>query len=170
MTTSNNRFAWLTPVSGQDNNQGPWVLVHNDTQRFAYDGSTAYRRISISGLLQFASGVLDIPKGLDQSRKQLVWKSACNRYRVEWHRHDGDGSRLFKQRPEDHFARIEIWIDKVLQAAFEEPVWPQLHESGSVTTNRLMIPTDLLTTLEASSLKNQKPSATIERMTKAQAA
>lgn len=153
-----NRFAWLTPLSPEVTANGPWVLAENETYRYFEADETHCRKIPIDSLLLLAASVLTIPSSSSTETRD-TWKSACGRYRVEWKKQQSDSSRLFVQQAEDYYARIELFIDDALLAAFHEPVWPHLQRAPLISVDRLIVPSACLDALEASASNTQRTCA-----------
>ncbi|MFK7889402.1 MAG: hypothetical protein AB8B63_01200 [Granulosicoccus sp.] len=147
--TPNSRFAWLTPLDGHDNSSGPWLLTDDDTFRISQGMTDKITKVSVKGLLDLMMQVLDIETPTAQLKMQDEWKSICGRYNIRWHKQVSDTSRLFIQQRSDYFARIELYIDEHLIAAYQEPVWPHLQRSLPTPTERLPIPADCLQALQS---------------------
>jgi hypothetical protein len=148
------RLAWLTPLSGQHTTPGGWLITHHLTQMTTIT-SEEHRRITASSLLQLMSGVLQIPRQSSDTSVPLYWASDCRRYTATWQRGDNLTRRLFVQRAGDYFARIELIVDGVLVAAFQEPVWPHLQKPAENAVDRLLLPADCLAALEIASMHSQ---------------
>lgn len=147
-TSSSNRLAWLTPLSDTLNSNGPWLLVEDHTRVQARSQTaSSHRRVTHSYLLQRLSEVLDIP-GSCQSNPCCSWQSACGRYLVQWHRSESNDMRLFEQRADDYFSRLELRVDGQPLVIFQEPVWPHLQIGGTPGTGSLSMPLTCLDALE----------------------
>jgi len=153
-----NRFAWLTPLSTQGATKGPWIITDNQTCRFFETDNARCRKISAASLLALAAGVLDTASSGSDNEMRDTWTSDCGKYRVDWIKQASNSVRLFVQQKEDYYARIELYIDNALMAAFHEPVWPHLQQSTPASTDRLVVPGDYLDALEANAIHiKQKP-------------
>ncbi|MGQ7846537.1 hypothetical protein ACUNV4_18795 [Granulosicoccus sp. 3-233] len=146
------RFAWLTPLSGHLNNNGPWLLVDEKTSTAGRQHGGQSRKVTHSCLLQMMSDVLDVGSSNQDKSLQASWTSACGRFSVNRDRGASDDSRLFVQRPEDYFLRIELRLDGDLLVAFQEPVWPHLQSGPGGMSNHLSIPIECLDALESGAL------------------
>lgn len=149
---TNSRFAWLTPLSNHLNSNGPWLLVENNSGSMNTTQSAKCRKVTHSCLLQLISDVLNIPTDSDSTVARARWDSECGRFSAIWSRSDSNASRLFVQRPEDYFSRMELQVWGQVVVAFQEPVWPHLQERKPLADNHLQIPIDCLDTLEAGAL------------------
>lgn len=145
----NSRFAWLTPLDGQNNSNGPWLLADNDTFRVEQDPKTAGSKISVKALLDLMMGVLDVESPDTQMKMKDHWQSDCQRYTIRWHKQSSDTSRLFIQQRSDYFARIELFVNDLLLVAYQEPVWPHLQRSLPTPVERLTIPCECINALQA---------------------
>ncbi len=142
------RFAWLTPLDGQNNSNGPWLLADNDSFQVEHDSSDSISKVSVKGLLDLIMGVLDVDSPETQMKTDDQWQSKCNRFSVRWHRQDSDTSRLFIQQKSDYFARVELYIDGNLLAAYQEPVWPHLQRTLPTQVEKLSVPCDCISALQ----------------------
>ena len=149
---TNSRFAWLTPLAGHMNNNGPWLIVEENTSAIGLQLNEQCRKITRRGLLQMVSDVLYSNSESGSKMTQSHWGSSCGRFSVRLERADSNESRLFVQRAEDYFSRIELWLDGQLLAAFQEPVWPHLQTGNTSMSNHLSIPVECLDALEAGAL------------------
>lgn len=145
----NSRFAWLTPLAGQNNSNGPWLLTDNDTFRVEQDESITKSKITVKALLDILMGVLDVDSPETQLKTEDQWQSDCKRYLIRWHKQTSDTSRLFIQQRSDYFARVELYIDDNLLVAYQEPVWPHLQRSLPTKLERLTVPSDCIRSLQA---------------------
>lgn len=147
--TPNSRFAWLTPLDGQNNTNGPWLLADDDTFRIEQDPDMLTVKVSIKAFLDLIMGVLDVDAPDTCMKTEERWLSGCQRYEIRWHKQASDTSRLFIQHRSDYFARVELFIDDNLLVAYQEPVWPHLQRTLPTQIERLSIPTDCLHALQA---------------------
>lgn len=149
----NHRFAWLKPVEKRNHDNGPWVLVENQTQRYLPENYPDSVRVTINGMLDRMASVMteSILGGLPG--QEQCWVSDCNRFEIKWHRQKNDNSRLFVQQPSDYFARIELLIDGLTVLAYQEPVWPHLQHIRGAVVDRLYIPGDCIDILDTYSLE-----------------
>lgn len=152
---TNSRFAWLTPLAGHMNNNGPWLIVEENTSAIAQRPTEQCRKVTLRGLLQMISDVLYSTSESGSKTARSHWGSSCGRFSVRLERADSDDSRLFVQRAEDYFSRIELWLDGQLLVAFQEPVWPHLQTGNTSMSNHLSIPADCLDALEAGALASK---------------
>lgn len=142
------RFAWLTPLAGKNNANGPWLLTDNDTLRLEQEPSISTIKVSIKAYLDLLMGVLDVDSPLTSTKKEDLWQSDCQRYAIRWHKQAGDTSRLFIQHRSDYFARVELFMDDNLLVAYQEPVWPHLQRSLPTQIEHLPMPMDCLQALQ----------------------
>lgn len=144
----NTKFAWLTPLHDSKKSHGPWILSDNETQTYSALPIDARSKISVDGLLTLLSSILDtspLPTELESSR---TITSACGLYGITSYKQGSDSSRLFVQRKEDFYTRIELYIEGKLIVSFQEPIWPFLQDQVAPYGNRLEIPNDCLNWLE----------------------
>lgn len=156
-TSSNNRFAWLTPLPGRSNSNGPWIIAAEHTAERNTSSQPLARKVTSSALLQLVSDVLDVPTEAESKVTSSRWQSPCGRFRVNWHRSESDNTRLFVQRAHDYFAQLELLIDGQQLIVFREPVWPHLQADLAMISDGLSIPCDCLDALEAGALARQEP-------------
>lgn len=145
----NSRFAWLTPLDGHNNSNGPWLLADNDTFRVEQDPTITTSKVNVKALLDLMMGVLDVDSPDTQLKTKDQWQSDCQRFSIRWHKQSSDTSRLFIQQRSDYFARIELFVDDCLLVAYQEPVWPHLQRSLPTPIERLTIPYECIKALQA---------------------
>ena len=145
---SNNRFAWLTPLQENKASQGPWILTENKAHLYANTLDDSSRKITVDGILILIANALDFDSIRDCGIAGCEWQSDCGKYKIMWNKQKSDSTRLFVQKREDHYSRIELHIDGELVLAFQEPVWPHLQHNSPSKTSRLDIPTGCLRSLQ----------------------
>lgn len=168
---SDNRFAWLTPLPGHANQTGPWLIVENNTIRPEHDSTERCRKVSCDYLLQMMIDVLDSTSQTGDEPTHTRWTSSSGHFSVLRKQGASDDSRLFVQRSDDYFSRVELYVNGELLVAFQEPVWPHLQPASPAASNRLSISADCLEALQGGALANQSASeSTSARKTIASAA
>lgn len=152
----NHRFAWLKPVGLHNYDNGPWVLVENQTQRYQPEQCPGSVKVTINGMLDRIASAL--PQGImgGAPGEEQSWSSDCERFQIRWHRQKNDNSRLFVQQRSDYFARIELLIDGLIVLAYQEPVWPHLQQSSNTIVDRFFVPADCIDILDAYANANLK--------------
>lgn len=151
------RFAWLTPLNPRSSTMGPWVLANNQTDKLVEADEPHSRKISMDSLLILAANVLKLSESSNNTNlTENQWDSICGRFSVTWQRMTGDSSRLFVQQANDYFARIELRMDDMLLAAFNEPVWPHLQRNHALNADKLFIPGDYLDALESNGMEGSR--------------
>lgn len=153
-TSTSSRFAWLTPLTDALSSNGPWLLaVDNASATYGAPDASGHRKVTHSFLLQRLTEVLDMSGSGEQKANSFAWQSACARFSVRWSRSESNDVRLFEQRADDYFSRLELYRDGELLVAFQEPVWPHLQATSTPGQgNSLSIPLDCLDALELGAL------------------
>ena len=125
------------------------MLCENDNQNFA-NCCAEHTRISENALLQMLATAFDKRErqGQNTPGDEHCIRSQCNRFEARLIRQDINQTRLFVQQKEDYFARLELYVDKQLVAAYQEPVWPHLQKPHSSSGEWLSVPQGCVTLLE----------------------
>ncbi len=163
----NNRFAWLTPVQSTATSKGPWILTENQTHHFASTTDEQSRKITVDGLLTLLASVLNLDSAQSRYSKCNSWQSECQKYRLILNKCKGDNSRLFVQRKDDYYSRIELYNEEKLIIAFQEPVWPHLQHSSLSDIGWLDIPTHCLLSLENNTRRSNQVYSDVNNATAA---
>jgi len=137
------RFAWLTPMPGQQSSIGPWILCENRSQHLPNTEPECVN-ITVDALLHLLASALDA----SNTRTENTVESTCGRFKAAHYRSENDSSRLFVQQRTDYFQRLELFVDGHLVVAFHEPVWPHLQRANLVDGNSLNLPQACVTMLE----------------------
>ncbi|MFK8083930.1 MAG: hypothetical protein AB8B97_26920 [Granulosicoccus sp.] len=136
-------------MQGQRTSTGPWVLSENRTQHLE-NGETSCVSITVNALLHllgasFHTEGLSLHSNLSEHNEH---QSACERFEVRRHQMDNCTSQLFVQQRTDYFQRLELYVDKQLVAAYQEPVWPHLQHQHAAASKRLTVPVACVEFLE----------------------
>ena len=121
----------------------------DDTQNFTHCYAE-HTRISENALLQMLATAFDKRErqGQNTPGNEHSILSQCKRFEARFIRKDTNHTRLFVQQKEDYFARLELYVDKQLVAAYQEPVWPHLQKPHPSSGEWLSIPQGCVTLLE----------------------
>mgnify|MGYP000698391481 CR=1 FL=1 len=160
---SDSRFAWLTPLPGHTNQTGPWLIVEDYTSQLGQKITDPARKVSCDCLLQMMGDVLEVASETGDQSTHTRWTSSCGSFSVLCMKGTGDDSRLFVQRPEDYFSRMELYVNGKLLAAFQEPVWPHLQQSSPSASKHLSISADCLDALQNGALANRSAIDSLSR-------
>ena len=125
------------------------MLCENDNQNFAHC-CAEHTRISDNALLQMLATAFDKRErqGENTPGDDHSIRSQCNRFEARLIRQNTNHTRLFVQQKEDYFARLELYVDKQLVAAYQEPVWPHLQKPHPSSGEWLSVPQGCVTLLE----------------------
>ncbi len=138
---------WLQPLAGHSEKNSPWLLAHDSTPALVAKGNVC-QRVSIYDFLHTLSGIVNNIKSKGSNEMLPIWTSTCGTYSVMWHKEQSNTSRLFVQKADDYYARIELHVNDVMRIAFQEPVWPHL-QNESIKSEYLSIPCKCFAELEA---------------------
>lgn len=140
---------WLQPLASHSEKNGPWLLAHDTTPALVAKG-TVCQRVSIYDFLHTLSGIVNSRENKGTNEMLPIWTSTCGTYSVMWHKEQSNTSRLFVQKADDYYARIELHVNHVMRIAFQEPVWPHLQDkSKAIASEYLSIPCKCFEQLEA---------------------